>query len=162
MAFREDLPPASNGDHATVAGDFPMADQSRTFKSVTVFGGATLDRIARSSAKPVMGASNPGTTRRTPGGVGFNVAAIISRLGVPTRLVTRLGDDDEARIVTETAKSVGIDLLAGAPRAGERTATYSAALDDAGDLIVGIADADNPRGYFARRCRRRGSHGWSR
>ena len=45
------------------------------FERVTVFGGIMVDRIGRSAAPPVMGASNPGVVRVLPGGVGLNVAS---------------------------------------------------------------------------------------
>lgn len=43
-------------------------------RSVTIFGGSTVDRIATSHAPPIMGASNPGGPATAPG-VGFNLAA---------------------------------------------------------------------------------------
>ncbi len=106
--------------------------------SVSVFGGASVDRLAASRAVPVMGASNPGTARATPGGVGFNVAVILARLGHPVRLVSRIGADTDGETVRAAAESAGIDTsclsVSDAP-----TATYHAALDQAGNLIVGIA-----------------------
>lgn len=110
------------------------------FDSVTVFGSATLDRVARSAAPPVMGASNPGSVRRIPGGVGFNVASVLARLAIPTRLVTRLGDDLDGAAVRAAAESAGVDTSGVSASTTAPTAGYHAALDDSGGLIVGIAD----------------------
>ena len=113
-----------------------------SFGSVTVFGGATADRIAATRAAPVMGASNPGTMRSTAGGVGFNVACVLARLGHPARLVTCLGDDEAGRAVLAAAKAAGVDTGRVAVTAARPTATYNAILDDRGGLIIGIADME--------------------
>ena len=68
-----------------------MNDQAEHLAPITVFGAANIDHIGWTAARPVIGASNPGRTRLTPGGVGFNVATILARLGHPVRLVARIG-----------------------------------------------------------------------
>ena len=110
------------------------------FDSVTVFGGATLDHVARSAARPVMGASNPGTAHHRPGGVGFNVAHVVARLGLEVRLVTRVGTDRDGEMILESARSAGVNTDGVIVSATERSAAYHATLDDTGNLIMGIAD----------------------
>jgi sugar/nucleoside kinase (ribokinase family) len=117
-----------------------MDQAARPFESVTVFGGATLDRVARSSAAPVMGASNPGTVRHLPGGVGFNVATVLARLGVPTRMATAVGNDAAGEAIVNAARVAGIDTSGMRAIDGATTAGYHATLDDRGNLIIGIAD----------------------
>lgn len=107
---------------------------------VTVFGGATLDRVARTDAPPVMGASNPGSVTRAPGGVGFNVATILGRLGMPVRLVSRIGRDADGNAVTEAVRSAGVDTGLIAVSDARPTGGYHASIDEAGHLIIGIAD----------------------
>ena len=114
----------------------------RQFDSVTVFGGASLDVVAQSAAPPVMGASNPGRAMRIPGGVGFNVAHVLARLGVRTRLVTRVGSDPQGKTVIEAAHAAGIDTSAISQSVTAPTAAYHATLDDTGNLIIGIAAMD--------------------
>ena len=119
----------------------PLMDEPiRPFSTVTVFGGMTLDRIALSEFPPVMGASNPGTVRRLPGGVGFNVATVLTRLGFPTRMVSAVGDDSDADAILATAHEIGIGTDGVAIVHGASTAGYHATFDDAGNLIIGIAD----------------------
>src|SRR5437868_15280525 len=79
------------------------------FDTITVFGGATVDRIAASSGPTVLGASNPGTARAFPGGVGMNVARALGRLGHAVRLVTRIGRDADGEIVLAAARAAGVD-----------------------------------------------------
>jgi pseudouridine kinase len=106
----------------------------------TVVGGATIDHAAFTLAAPVAGASNPGTARTSPGGVAFNVARDLARLGHRVRLVSRVGRDADGDMVLATARADGIDAAGMALSARLPTATYRAAFDDAGGLIIGIAD----------------------
>ncbi len=110
------------------------------FASFTVFGGATMDHAAATSGPPVLGASNPGAARISPGGVGLNVARDLARLGQPVRLVARVGADTDGEAIIMAARMDRVDTawIGAAPTA--RTATYRAAFDDKGGLIIGIAD----------------------
>ncbi|MCB1489811.1 MAG: hypothetical protein KDJ88_20425 [Bauldia sp.] len=106
---------------------------------ITVFGGATMDHIAATRDAPVMGASNPGLARTTPGGVAFNIAGILARLGHPVRLVTRIGSDPGGAAISAAAEDAGVDTGFVSVSPDAATATYLAALDEAGGLIIGIA-----------------------
>ena len=107
--------------------------------SVVVLGGANVDLKARSKGAVVAATSNPGTACLTPGGVGRNVAENLARLGTPVRLLTAIGND-----------VLGGDLLAATARAGVDvtlirrlempTGTYTAILDERGELVVAVAD----------------------
>lgn len=110
--------------------------------SVTVFGGATLDRLAVTDGPPVMGASNPGSVRRSPGGVGFNVASVLARLGTPTRLVSRVGADSDGEAIVAAARrsAIDIDTTALGVSPASPTAGYHATFDNAGNLVIGVAD----------------------
>jgi pseudouridine kinase len=105
---------------------------------VVVIGGANVDLKARSHAPVVAGTSNPGTAGLSAGGVGRNIAENLARLGTPTMLVTAIGID-----------ALGEDLLVGTAAAGVdvspvirrgTTGTYTAVLDEAGELAVAVAD----------------------
>jgi len=105
-----------------------------------VFGGATVDHSAATIATPVMHASNPGRAATAVGGVGFNVARVLARLGHPVRMVTRIGSDGDGAAVLAAGHEAGVDMTSAAVSDTARTATYRAAFDDRGDLIIGIAD----------------------
>ena len=111
-----------------------------SFTSVTVFGGAAIDRIAMTAAPPVMGASNPGMMRTAPGGVGLNVARVLARLGHNVRLGSRIGTDEAGQVVLAAANDAGVLTGTVGVSAALPTAGYQAALDDSGSLIIGIAD----------------------
>jgi pseudouridine kinase len=105
-----------------------------------VVGGATVDHSAATLAPPVLHASNPGRASAATGGVGFNVARGLARLGHRVRMVTRLGRDPDGEAVRAAGTRDGVDMTGTTVSPDGRTATYRAAFDDAGDLIIGIAD----------------------
>ena len=117
-----------------------MARDAGAFR-VTVFGAAHLDRLLRTDGPPVLGASNPGSARDAIGGVAFNIAAALARLGLPTTLVTRLGNDDAGDRVAAAADTAGIDPVWMSRSPDAPTATYHAVLHAAGGLVIGVADA---------------------
>lgn len=110
--------------------------------SFAVFGGAAMDHVASTVHAPVLHASNPGVSHSAPGGVALNVARGLARLGQAVRLVTRLGDDPDGAALLAAARRDRIDIAWTAAVPSRRTATYRAAFDHAGDLIIGIADMD--------------------
>ncbi|MCB1503279.1 MAG: carbohydrate kinase [Bauldia sp.] len=110
------------------------------FRPITVFGGATMDHAAATLRPPVPGASNPGVARTAPGGVGLNVARDLARLGERVRLISRVGADADGDAVIAAIAADGIDPRGVTVSAGAPTATYRAAFDQTGDLIIGIAD----------------------
>ncbi|HSF36775.1 MAG TPA: carbohydrate kinase family protein [Nocardioides sp.] len=106
---------------------------------VVVVGGTNMDVVARTSAPLVPATSNPGHTRISPGGVGRNIASCLGLLGAPVRLVSAVGDDafgDEALRVTAAC---GADVSA-VRRAPGATGTYTAVLDDRGELVAAVSD----------------------
>ncbi|MFC7362690.1 carbohydrate kinase family protein [Nocardioides astragali] len=108
---------------------------------VVVVGGTNMDVVARTSAPLVPGTSNPGHTRISPGGVGRNIAACLGLLGAPVRLVSAVGDDafgDEALRVTA---GCGADVGA-VRRVPGATGTYTAVLDDRGELVAAVSDME--------------------
>ncbi|GGL35193.1 winged helix-turn-helix transcriptional regulator [Phycicoccus endophyticus] len=108
-------------------------------RSVLVVGGAVLDAKVRTRAAPVLGTSNPGTSTSSVGGVGRNIAENLARLGRPTRLVAAVGDDLPGRTVVARTAAAGVDCREVVTSA-HPTGSYTAVLDDGGDLLVAVAD----------------------
>jgi pseudouridine kinase len=110
------------------------------FDMITVFGGATIDRTSAATGTTVLGASNPGTARAYPGGVGLNVARGLARLGHRVRLVSRIGNDPDGEMVLAAARTAGVDVSRVKLSETAPTASYHAAFDHEGSLVIGIAD----------------------
>jgi len=106
--------------------------------SVVVLGGANVDLKARSAAALVPGTSNPGTATLSAGGVGRNIAENLARLGTPTALVTVIGTDALGEDLLVSTAAAGVDVSPVQRRGA--TGTYTAVLDDAGELAVAVAD----------------------
>jgi fructokinase len=64
------------------------------------------------------------------GGSCLNVAVGLARLGVPTTLVTRIGDDDLGRLVAQHVQASHVQLSPGSVVAGGVTSTATAHLDE--------------------------------
>jgi fructokinase len=73
-----------------------------------------------------------GQVEHAPGGSPLNVAVGLSRLGIDTLLVTRLGDDPHGRLVREHVEASGVRLADGSADPAVRTSTATAHLDEHG------------------------------
>lgn len=107
---------------------------------VALIGGANLDISAQPDARALMGDSNPGSIRCSPGGVARNVAENLVRLGVAAQLLSVLGDDTFAAVLRQAAERTGLDLSACTTVAGARTATYLSLHGVDGDMGVAVND----------------------
>lgn len=108
--------------------------------SVTVIGGANIDVQGKSRKALRDHDSNPGDVHISPGGVARNVAENLTRLGVPCKLITAVGDDQYGKILMQSSADAGIDTR-GAHRIEQLpTSTYLSIVDDTGDMQVAISD----------------------
>jgi len=70
------------------------------------------------------------TPRDAVGGSCLNVAVGLSRLGVPTTLVTRIGEDEHGRMILDHIRASDVTLSEGSVVAGGTTSTATAHLDE--------------------------------
>ena len=109
-------------------------------RPVLCIGAANLDRKLRSIAAMQLGTSNPATAEEVYGGVARNIAENLARLNLPTALLTALGDDGAGRALRDHAENAGIDMRGSLNLADTATGTYTAILDERGELVVALAD----------------------
>jgi pseudouridine kinase len=109
-------------------------------RPVMCIGAANLDRKLRTIAAMQLGTSNPATAEEVYGGVARNIAENLARLNLPTALLTALGDDSAGRALQEHAERNGIDTRGSLKLLDSPTGTYTAILDDHGELVVALAD----------------------
>lgn len=77
--------------------------------SVIVFGSVNMDLVARSPRLPVPGETLIGEDFATvPGGKGANQAVAVARLGVPTQMVGRVGNDTFGRELLSSLRTEGV------------------------------------------------------
>jgi pseudouridine kinase len=107
---------------------------------IICMGAAHVDILARALAPIIEGSSNPVRTTQTRGGVACNVAVWLAHIGASVSLISRIGDDAAGDAVVAELDALGIDRSGLSRSATCPTASYTAALDPAGDLHIGLAD----------------------
>jgi pseudouridine kinase len=117
-------------DHLPVA-----SDEARPL----LVGGACIDLKGKPLRSLIPCSSNAGILERSSGGVAFNIAANLGKLGTKPRLLTFVGSDCDGRALLEDCCRFGIDTSLVTTLDGEKTASYLAILDERGDLYSAIA-----------------------
>ena len=125
-----------------------------TGRQVSIFGGAHLDRRARISGTTAPGSSNPGTWFEEAGGGGFNAARNLAQLGLEVRMVGPRGGDAAGETVALAAHAAGV-IDCAFTFLDRRTPTYTAILENDGNLVIALADMDLYRLFSPRRLQQR-------
>ena len=109
-------------------------------RPVMCIGAANLDRKLRTLAPLQMGTSNPASAEEVYGGVARNIAENLARLNLPAALLTALGDDAAGRTLQDYAEAAGIDTRGSLRLFETASGTYTAVLDDRGEMVLALAD----------------------
>ena len=109
------------------------------YSPIVCIGGANIDRKLRSKAPLQLGTSNPVSQDESYGGVARNIAENLARLGSSVRLLCAVGDDAAGQSLLAQADSAGIDVAASLQVSGALSGSYTALLNDAGDLVLAMA-----------------------
>jgi pseudouridine kinase len=109
-------------------------------RPVVCIGAANLDRKLRALGPLAMGSSNPACQDESFGGVARNIAENLARLGAPAALITALGNDASGRGLQSHAEMLGIDTSGTLGLDGVCSGTYTAVLDQHGEMTVALAD----------------------
>lgn len=110
-----------------------------TKKIITCIGGANVDYKMSINGKVIQGSSNPVTKTSSLGGVIRNVAENLARLGQDVSLMTRVGTDSEGDRIIREASTI-MNVFAVDKVADKSTGSYTAILDNSGELFIGLAD----------------------
>ena len=118
-------------------------------KKCCVIGSVNMDMVTRTDKFPKPGETRRGISFQTiPGGKGANQAVALSRLGIPTSMAGRVGDDLYGRMYLAHFEKIGTDVQAVAfdPVAGTGIAAIE--VDDAGEnhiiIVPGANDTCTP------------------
>jgi len=109
---------------------------------ICVLGGANIDIIGLPNKKLIPGDSNPGRIKIALGGVGRNIAENLIYLGVPTKLISAVGDDLYGHKILEHSERIGLDVRNTLVLSQRPTSTYLAILDEKGDMQAAISQMD--------------------
>ena len=111
-------------------------------RPIVCIGGANIDRKMRTTSPLQMGTSNPVRVQETFGGVARNVAENLARLGAPTQLLTVVGQDPAGAHLLAALRDCGVDTGGCLAVAGVNSGTYTAVLDDSGEMVLALAHMD--------------------
>jgi pseudouridine kinase len=107
---------------------------------VLVIGASSLDVKGHARGSLEIGTSNHGRIRSSLGGVARNIAENLSCLGVPTILLSVVGEDGTGRRLLKQTADSGVDVSHVLIDPGGRTGSYLAVLDQQGGVYVSIDD----------------------
>ncbi|WBW50550.1 PfkB family carbohydrate kinase [Peptoniphilus equinus] len=107
---------------------------------ICVIGGANMDIIGYPEGEIIQKDSNPGSIRRSTGGVGHNIAVNLAKLGAYTSFITALGNDQDGDILLQELKEIGIDVDHLYIMDKYPTSTYLAILNEHRDMEFAIND----------------------
>ncbi|MFW5643781.1 MAG: PfkB family carbohydrate kinase [Alkalispirochaeta sp.] len=113
--------------------------QPVTDRAAVVIGGINLDILVEHHGPLVAATSNPGRVTVGAGGVARNIAELLARFGVPTRLIGAVGDAPIDRWLLAETKDAGVDTSGVRCITGGRVGTYVSILDG-GNLATAVAD----------------------
>jgi len=109
-------------------------------RPVVCIGASNLDRKLRSLGALALGTSNPARQTESFGGVARNIAENLARMGAPTSLITAVGPDASGRALLAHADEAGIDTRSVLLVDDAASGTYTAVLDEDGEMRVALAD----------------------
>lgn len=111
--------------------------------SVVVFGSINMDLVVRAPRLPAPGETLTGHTFFTaPGGKGANQAVASGRLGAPTRMVGRVGQDVFAAALRQSLADAGVDTAAVVEAPGP-SGVAAIAVDDAAENTIVVVPGAN-------------------
>lgn len=110
---------------------------------ILVIGGSNIDIQGFPKEKLIQRDSNIGTVKMSLGGVGRNIAENCARLGVPTRLMSVIGDDPYGQKILKEAQAIGLNMQDTVVLNGESTSTYLSILDETHDMAMAINHMDS-------------------
>ena len=110
---------------------------------VLVIGGSNVDIQGFPNEKLIARDSNIGTVKVSLGGVGRNIAENCARLGIPTRLMSVIGDDPYGQKILKEAQAIGLNMQDSLVLKGTSTSTYLSILDETHDMALAINHMDS-------------------
>ena len=105
-----------------------------------VFGVSVFDICGFTDRNYRCNDSNPGKVKTSFGGVCRNIAECMARVGVNTKFISILGDDETGNRMMEHSKLMNYDMSESLVVKGGHTPTYMAILDEQGEMVSAVVD----------------------
>lgn len=110
---------------------------------ILVFGASVVDMFGFCKSNYRSCDSIPGRIKISFGGVSRNIAENMARVGVPTKFISIIGDDEIGRSMLTHSLKIGYDMRNSLILEGRSTPTYMAVLDEKGEMVSAVADLDS-------------------
>ena len=112
---------------------------------ILVFGASVVDifGVCNAGIKYRVKDSNPGKVRMEFGGVSRNIAENMARIGLNTKFISILGDDEKGRAMLDHSELIGYDMKDSLILEGKRTPSYLAILDECGEMVSAVCDMES-------------------
>jgi pseudouridine kinase len=107
---------------------------------VLVIGAMAADAKGQPIVAWMPGSSTPGIVRFSVGGVGRNIAANLAQLGVPTVLISAIGNDPLGDLILQDTARSGVDVAHVVTSEQHRSGTFISILDRNGTSSMAIDD----------------------
>lgn len=107
---------------------------------ILVFGVSVYDIFGFTQQNYREKDSNPGKVKVSYGGVCRNIAENMVRVGLNTKFISILGNDEKGNSILKHAEGMGLDMSDSLVLNGESTPTYMAILDEVGEMVSAIVD----------------------
>ncbi len=109
---------------------------------ILTIGGTNIDIQGKSYSNVIRYDSNPGTIGVSFGGVGKNIAENISKLGVSSKLITALGDDNYGNEIRDYLKNQNLDISDILFLKNQSTSIYLSILNEDKEMEMAISSTD--------------------
>lgn len=107
---------------------------------ILVIGASIIDITGLTAVKYQSHNSNPGFIKVSMGGVCRNIAENMARLGIATKFISTIGDDDHGKRILEHSRQIGYDMSDSLFLTHTSTPTYLAILDEKGEMVSAVVD----------------------
>lgn len=105
-----------------------------------VLGASIMDIFGFSTSNYRAYNSTPGRIKMSFGGVCRNIAENSARIGINTKFLSVLGDDECGKSILEHSREIGYNMEDSMIIKGASTPTYLAILDENGEMVSAISD----------------------
>lgn len=105
-----------------------------------VLGASIMDIFGFSTSNYRSYNSTPGKIKMSFGGVCRNIAENSARIGINTKFLSVLGDDECGKSILEHSREIGYNMEDSMIIKGASTPTYLAILDENGEMVSAISD----------------------
>ncbi|MGL5979062.1 MAG: carbohydrate kinase family protein [Erysipelotrichaceae bacterium] len=108
--------------------------------NILVFGVSIMDIFGFVDYKYAAYDSNPGCVQTSFGGVCRNIAENLTKVGINTKFISILGDDNTGKSMLQHARNIGLDMEHSLVVANATTPTYMAILNEAREMVSAVVD----------------------